>query len=140
MTDYDRLILEIWTNGSILPEDALASAAKILITHFNIFVKPETEEGFHRVPRPEDAEEIRKHLDKSVNELELSVRAANCLRAANIKTIGELVQKTEAKMLKYRNFGKKSLEEIRAVLSGMNLHFGMKLEGYQPPASAAKQE
>ncbi len=134
MTDYDRLILEIWTNGSILPEDAVASAAKILIQHFNIFVRPEAEEELARASRAEETEEIRKYLDKSVNELELSVRAANCLRAANIKTIVDLVQKTEAEMLKYRNFGKKSLEEIKAVLAAMNLNFGMKLDGYEPAA------
>jgi DNA-directed RNA polymerase subunit alpha len=134
MTDYDRLILEIWTNGSILPEDALASAAKILIQHFNIFVRPEAEEELARASRAEETEEIRKYLDKSINELELSVRAANCLRSANIKTIINLVQKTEAEMLKYRNFGKKSLEEIKVVLGAMNLHFGMKLDGYEPAA------
>ena len=135
-TDYDRLILEIWTNGSILPEDALASAAKILIRHFNIFVKAEADEDLARAARTEEAEEIRKYLDKTVNELELSVRAANCLRAANINSIAELVQKTEAEMLKYRNFGKKSLEEIKAVLGTMNLHFGMNLEEYQLAGSS----
>lgn len=139
-TDYDRLIMEVWTNGGILPEDAMASAAKILIRHFNIFVKAETEEDLARAQRTEETEELRKYLDKSVNELELSVRAANCLRAANIKTIGELVQKTEPEMLKYRNFGKKSLEEIKAVLKGMNLHLGMKLEGYQPAAAPETNE
>lgn len=136
MTDYDRLIFEIWTNGSILPEDALAAAAKLLIRHFTIFVKGEGEEEAGRGARAEESEELRKYLDKSVNELELSVRAANCLRAANIKSLGELVQKSEPEMLKYRNFGRKSLEEIKAVLKTMNLHLGMKLEGYQPPAAA----
>lgn len=130
-TDYNRVILEIRTNGGILPEDALASAAKILIRHFNIFVKAEADEEYARAARSEEAEEIRKYLDKTVNELELSVRAANCLRAANISSISDLVQKTEAEMLKYRNFGKKSLEEIKAVLNGMNLDFGMDLSEYQ---------
>ncbi|RJP68471.1 MAG: DNA-directed RNA polymerase subunit alpha [Candidatus Abyssobacteria bacterium SURF_17] len=139
MTDYDKLILEIWTNSSILPEDALAAAARILIRHFNIFVKSETDEEMARTSRAEVLEEARKYLDKSVNELELSVRAANCLRAANIKTIAELVQKSEAEMLKYRNFGKKSLDEIRAVLVGMNLRFGMKLDGYQPTAAPGEE-
>ena len=130
-TDYNRVILEIWTNGGILPEDSLASAAKILIRHFNIFVKAEADEDYGRAARSEEAEELRKYLDKTVNELELSVRAANCLRAAGISSIAELVQKTEAEMLKYRNFGKKSLEEIKAVLIGMNLDFGMDLSEYQ---------
>lgn len=137
MTDYNRLILEIWTNGGILPEDAIASAAKILIRHFNIFVKAEADEEYARAARSEEAEEIRKYLDKTVNELELSVRAANCLRAADITKIVDLVQKTEAEMLKYRNFGKKSLEEIKAVLQSMNLDFGMDLSEYQ--ASAGKK-
>jgi DNA-directed RNA polymerase subunit alpha len=139
-TDYDRLILEIWTNGGILPEDALAAAAKILIRHFNIFVKGEGEEDAARSARTEETEELRKYLDKSVNELELSVRAANCLRAANIKSLGELVQKSEPEMLKYRNFGKKSLDEIKVVLKTMNLHLGMKLEGYQPANATEQQE
>lgn len=139
-TDYDRLILEIWTNGGILPEDTLAAAAKILIRHFNIFVKGEGEEDSGRAAGTEESEELRKYLDKSVNELELSVRAANCLRAANIKSLGELVQKSEPEMLKYRNFGKKSLEEIKAVLKTMNLHLGMKLEGYQPASAGSEQE
>jgi len=127
ITDYNRLILEIWTNGGILPEDALASAAKILIRHFNIFVKAEADEDYSRAARSEEYGEIRKYLDKTVNELELSVRAANCLRAADIGKIEDLVQKTEAEMLKYRNFGKKSLEEIKGVLLGMGLDFGMDL-------------
>jgi len=139
-TDYDRLILEIWTNGSILPEDALASAARILIKHFTIFVKAEADEDLARAALTEEAEEIRKYLDKTVNELELSVRAANCLRAAKIGTIFDLVQKTEPEMLKYRNFGKKSLEEIKAVLNSMNLDFGMNLEGYKLPGSSEKAD
>jgi DNA-directed RNA polymerase subunit alpha len=130
ITDYNRVILEIWTNGGILPEDALASAAKILIRHFNIFVKAEADEEYARAARTEEAEEIKKYLDKTVNELELSVRAANCLRAANISKISDLVTRTEAEMLKYRNFGKKSLEEIRGVLHNMNLDFGMDLSEY----------
>ncbi|RJP20124.1 MAG: DNA-directed RNA polymerase subunit alpha [Candidatus Abyssobacteria bacterium SURF_5] len=140
MTDYDRLILEIWTNGGILPEDALAAAAKILIRHFTIFVKGEGEEDAGRSSRAEESEEMRKYLDKSVNELELSVRAANCLRAANIKSLAELVQKSEPEMLKYRNFGKKSLEEIKLVLKSMNLHLGMKLEGYQAASASEQRE
>ncbi len=140
MTDFDRLVLEIWTNGGVLPEDALAAAAKLLIRHFTIFVKGEGEEDAGRAARAEETEEMRKYLDKSVNELELSVRAANCLRAANIKSLAELVQKTEPEMLKYRNFGRKSLDEIKAVLKTMNLHLGMKLEGYQPAAASSETE
>ena len=136
-TDYNRVILEIWTNGSILPEDALASAAKILIRHFNIFVKAGADEELARTARSEETEEMRKYLEKTVNELELSVRAANCLRAADITSIADLVQKTEAEMLKYRNFGRKSLEEIKHVLNGMNLDFGMDLEEYH---SAVEKE
>jgi DNA-directed RNA polymerase subunit alpha len=129
-TDYNRVILEIWTHSGLLPEDALASAAKLLIRHFNIFVKAEEDEDYSRTARSEESEEVRKYLDKTVSELELSVRAANCLRAANIKGIADLVQKTEPEMLKYRNFGKKSLEEIKAVLIGMGLDFGMDLSDY----------
>jgi DNA-directed RNA polymerase subunit alpha len=139
-TDYDRLILEIWTNGGVLPEDALASASRILIKHFTIFVKAETDDDLGRTALTEEAEEIKKYLDKAVNELELSVRAANCLRAAKIATIADLVTKTEAEMLKYRNFGKKSLEEIKAVLNTMNLRFGMNLDEYQLAGASDKDE
>lgn len=139
-TDYDRLILEIWSDGSVLPEDALASAAKILIKHFSIFAKAEADEDMARAARTEEVEEMKKYLDRTVNELELSVRAANCLRAAKIGTIADLVQKTEAEMMKYRNFGKKSLEEIKVVLDTMNLYFGMNLEEYKISDSSEKGE
>jgi DNA-directed RNA polymerase subunit alpha len=139
-TDYDRLILEIWSDGSILPEDALASAAKILIKHFTIFVKAEAEEDLARAARTGEVEEMKKYLDRTVNELELSVRAANCLRAAKIGAIADLVQKTETEMMKYRNFGRKSLEEIKVVLNTMHLHFGMNLEEYKISGSSEKDE
>jgi len=127
-TDYNRLILEVWTNGTITPKEAVIEAAEILQKHLSIFV---TFEGFEEEEVPELSEEekkLRENLKMSVEELELSVRAANCLRAANIKTIADLVQKTESEMLKYRNFGKKSLNEIKEVLAEMGLTLGMKLD------------
>ncbi len=129
MTDYDRLILEIWTRGSMNPKEALLTAAHILQKHLEIFT------AFGELPAEEGAEEeealspdVLDKLRMPVSELELSVRSANCLREAKIKTIGDLVQKGEAEMLKYRNFGKKSLAEILSLLKGMGLSFGMKLD------------
>jgi len=127
-TDYDRLNLEVWTNGCITPQEAIARAAKIIKDHMFIFInfeeEPETEE-----PQVDSKQEaINENLQKSVDELELSVRSYNCLKNANIKTIGELVQKTEAEMLKTKNFGRKSLNEIKEILQDMGLHFGMKLD------------
>lgn len=129
MTDYDRLILEIWTNGAINPKEALLHAAHILSKHlevFSVFGELPAEEG---APEEESfsAEALEK-LRTPVAELELSVRSANCLREAKIKSIADLVQKTEAEMLKFRNFGKKSLAEIQEILSGMGLSLGMKLD------------
>jgi DNA-directed RNA polymerase subunit alpha len=128
-TDYDRLILEVHTNGSVHPEDALSQAAQILRDHLQVFI------NFHDEPVqevPTQSEEIQKlvdNLNRSVDELELSVRSYNCLKNANIRTIGELVQKNEAEMLKTRNFGRKSLNEIKEILAGMGLSLGMNLEG-----------
>jgi DNA-directed RNA polymerase subunit alpha len=129
--DYDKLTIEVWTDRSILPSDAVAYAAKILHEHFQLFMK------FVNEPRPDVNEEIpadilrvRQLLEKSVDELELSVRSSNCLRAAEIKTIGDLVQKGEPEMLKYRNFGRKSLKEIQDILSEMGLGFGMDVTPY----------
>lgn len=128
MTDYDRLILEIWTDSSATPEEALLYASNILAKHLEIFVKygelPEEEE----VEEAEEEKELLETLKRPISELELSVRSANCLRAANIKTIGDLVKKTEPQMLKYRNFGKKSLAEITGILKEMGLSLGMKIE------------
>lgn len=128
MTDYDRLILEIWTNKSITPKDALLYAANILQKHLEVFVNfgklPEEEE-------PEETEEDQEFYEKlrqPISELELSVRSSNCLEEAKIKTIGELVQKTEMEMLKYRNFGKKSLAEINNILKERGLSLGMKID------------
>ncbi|MBN2097249.1 MAG: DNA-directed RNA polymerase subunit alpha [Candidatus Omnitrophica bacterium] len=128
MTDYDRLILEIWTNGSIAPKDALLYAANILQKHLEPFV------GFGKLPEEEEEQEsdedqeLYEKLRQPISELELSVRSANCLEEAKIKTIGDLVQKTEMEMLKYRNFGKKSLAEINEILGRLGLSLGMKLD------------
>jgi len=129
--DYDKVTLEVWTDASILPQDAVAVAAKILRDHFNLFIhfeEPIEEEVEEEVN--EDIMRIRRMLDKSVEELELSVRSSNCLRAAEIKTIGDLVQKSEPEMLKFRNFGRKSLKEIQDILGEMGLSFGMDTTPY----------
>ena len=137
-TDYDKLVLDVWTNGCILPQDAVAQAAKILKDHMFIFInfeeQPEEEE--EEVDR--DAERMYDNLKRSVEELELSVRSYNCLKNADIKTIGELVQKTEAEMLKTKNFGRKSLNEIKEILAEMGLSFGMKLGEDGRPLPAPK--
>lgn len=129
--DFDKLTVEVWTDGSILPKDAVAYAAKVLQDHFAPlinFTEPIVSEEEEEV----DAEKsrIRELLLKSVEEMELSVRSANCLRAANIKSIGDLVQKPESTMLKFRNFGRKSLKEISDILSGYGLQFGMDVTPY----------
>ena len=127
-TDYDKLVLEIWTDGRVTPDDALTMSAAILRHHLDVFVSYdkdliEFEESEKQIDL--EKEELRKKLNISVNEIELSVRAANCLNNANITTVGELAQKTEAEMLKYRNFGKKSLNEIKAKIQEMGLSLGM---------------
>lgn len=130
--DYDKLTLEIWTDGSVIPSDALAYGAKILKDHFALFVHFEEE---IEVEQEEEVDEeflrIKALLERSVEELELSVRSSNCLKAANIKSIGDLVQKSEGEMLKYRNFGRKSLKEIADILQSMNLGFGMDVSKYK---------
>jgi DNA-directed RNA polymerase subunit alpha len=127
-TDYDKLVLEIWTDGRITTDESLTLSAAILRHHLDVFVSydkdlVEFEESEKQID-PE-REELRKKLSISVNEIELSVRAANCLNNANITTVGELAQKTESEMLKYRNFGKKSLNEIKQKLSELGLTLGM---------------
>ena len=127
ITDYDKLSLEIWTNGSVNPADALGLAAKLLKDHMNIFIN--FEEEVETIATEERKPEIRnENLNRSVEELELSVRSYNCLKNANIQTIGELVQKTEAEMLKTKNFGRKSLNEIKEILTSMGLSLGMKID------------
>ena len=130
MTDYDKLIIEIWTNGGILPKDAVLYASNILQRHLDVFVNfgKLPEEDMAPEATDEKEAELYKRLAQPVSELELSVRSANCLREAHIKTLGELVKKTEMEMLKYRNFGKKSLMEITNILKEMGLAFGMEVD------------
>ncbi len=136
VTDYDRLALEVWTDGSVTPQDAVAYAAKIIKEQLTVFINfDETEEPMP-VEAPKEEAKLNENLFRSVDELELSVRSANCLQQANIKTIGDLVQRTEAEMLKTKNFGRKSLKEIKEILAEMGLSLGMKLENW-PPRTAA---
>jgi len=128
-TDFDRLNLEVWTNGAVSPADAVAYAAKILKDQLTIFINFE-ELSEAAAPSIEEPEPLNPNLFRSVDELELSVRSANCLQNANIRYIGELVQKTEAEMLKTKNFGRKSLNEIKEVLTSMGLSLGMALESF----------
>ncbi len=139
VTDYDKLMLEVWTDGSITPRDAVSSAALILRDHLDIFIHPDQlGETKPEARREEERREINKNLFRSVNELELSVRAANCLKNANIKTIADLVQKTEMEMLKTKNFGKKSLNEIKEILAEMGLGLGMKLDALSSSDGGSK--
>ena len=139
MTDYEKLIVEIWTDGRIKPEDALAHAAKLLKDHLQIFInfEEEPEEAISEVDS--EKEKMRELMGRSVDELELSVRSSNCLKNANIKSIGDLVQKSESEMLKYRNFGRKSLNEIKEILTEMGLSLGMKIEGAASEEAKAKK-
>ena len=139
ITDYDKLTLEIWTDGSVFPEDAIAYAAKILKEQMTPFI------NFLEEPEPVEAEEkeegekLNQNLFRPVSELELSVRSANCLKNANITLIGELVQKTEGEMLKTKNFGRKSLNEIKSILEEMGLSLGMKLDNFPAPKQASQE-
>jgi len=137
VTDYDRLLLEIWTSGAMSPKDALLYASNILQRHLDLFVNYGSlpEEPEEEAPAAVD-EELQEKLKTPIGELELSVRSANCLREAKIHTIGELVGKSSQELLKYRNFGKKSLAEIEELLSGMGLALGMKSEGQPSQAEA----
>jgi len=140
VTDYDKLTIEIWTNGSITPQDALGLAAKLVKDHMQIFIQFE-----EKAEPTEEVTEVRhdaviEHLNKSVDELELSVRSYNCLKNANIRTIGELVTRSEAEMLKTKNFGRKSLNEIKEILTGMGLSLGMRLDEHGRPVAAAPVE
>jgi DNA-directed RNA polymerase subunit alpha len=140
VTDYDKLTIELWTNASINPKDALGLAAKLVKDHMQIFIQ------FEEKDEPEEeADEVQhdtvlEHLNKSVDELELSVRSYNCLKNASIRSIGELVQRSEAEMLKTKNFGRKSLNEIKEILASMNLSLGMKLDEHGQPVGAGAIE
>ncbi len=134
MTDYDKLSVEIWTDGSVKPEDALAYSAKIMKDQLSIFINfDEESEPQYLEESQDEMDKINENLYRTVEELELSVRSANCLKNAGIKLIGELVSKTEAEMLKTQNFGRKSLNEIKDILSDMGLTFGMKLDEFPDP-------
>ena len=140
-TDYDKLTMEVWTDGSIIPEDAVAFAAKILKEQMTVFInfdeklEPKPEEKSTKAEKPK----FNENLYRSVEELELSVRSANCLKNADINKIWQLVSRTEAEMLKTKNFGRKSLNEIKEVLSEMGLSLGMKIEGFEPPAEDTEE-
>jgi DNA-directed RNA polymerase subunit alpha len=133
VTDYDRLTLEVWTNGSVAPADAIGYAAKILKEQIGVFINFEEGDAVPKTQEIEETSKLNENLFKSVDELELSVRSANCLKNADIRYIGDLVQKTEAEMLKTKNFGRKSLNEIKEILQEMGLSLGMKLENWPPP-------
>jgi DNA-directed RNA polymerase subunit alpha len=134
-TDYDRLVLEVWTNGTVSPADDVGLAATLLRDHLTIFVNAEVETALEGVGEGELPENLAEYLNKSVDELELSVRSANCLKNAGIRTIRDLVQKSEKDMLETKNFGRKSLNEIRDILRPMGLALGMELE----PAEAQNE-
>jgi DNA-directed RNA polymerase subunit alpha len=135
-TDYDKLTVDVWTNGAVTPRDAVSLAAKLIRDHLNIFINLEESADLPQEAQADQprAGSLNEHLDKSVEELELSVRSYNCLKNANIRTIRELVQKTEAEMLKTKNFGRKSLNEIKEILHSMGLSLGMRLD--QPAAQS----
>ncbi len=139
-TDYDKLTLEVWTDGSLTPEDAIAYGAKILKDQLTLFINFEEEPERIEERPAEEAPILNENLYRGVNELELSVRAANCLRNAHIRYIGELVQKTEQEMLKTKNFGRKSLNEIKDILAEMGLSLGMKLDNFTPPEQAPERK
>lgn len=139
-TDFDKLVIEVWTNGAVKPSDAVAFAAKILKEQLSIWINfEESEETTYHAPGS-DEEPLNENLFRSVDELELSVRSANCLQNANITLIGELVQKTEQDMLKTKNFGRKSLKEIKEILSTMGLGLGMKFESWPLMVERWKQQ
>jgi DNA-directed RNA polymerase subunit alpha len=141
-TDYDRLTLEIETDGSIRPENALAYAGKILKEQLTIFINFDEEQAEPETTEDENqrVEPLNPYLDKPVEDLELSVRSANCLKNAEINFIGDLAQKTDQEMLKTKNFGRKSLNEIKALLAQMDLTLGMKFENWRPPTISKKEE
>lgn len=133
ITDYDKLTLEVWTDCSVSPEDSVAYSAKILKEHLQMFINFDEEQIPVEEPEEDEVQKINENLYRSVEELELSVRSANCLKNARIGLIGDLVQRTEAEMLKTQNFGRKSLNEIKDILAEMGLTLGMKLENFPDP-------
>jgi DNA-directed RNA polymerase subunit alpha len=136
-TDYDKLTVDVWTNGSVTPRDAVSLSAKLIRDHLNIFINLEDAGDLQQdAGSDQQRAPLNENLDKSVEELELSVRSYNCLKNANIRTIRELVQKSEGEMLKTKNFGRKSLNEIKEILAGMGLSLGMRLD---QPASQAQE-
>ena len=140
ITDYDKLTMEVWTNGSVSPEDAVSVAAKILQDQLSVFVGFDEDEDDKQSEDETQSEKLNENLFKTVDELELSVRSANCLKHADIKYIGELVQKTEQEILGTKNFGRKSLNEIKEILSEMSLSLGMKLDNFPPRPEEADEE
>ena len=146
MTDYDKLTLEVWSNGAISPQDAIGHAAKLLKDHMTIFINFEEIPEAAEAPEERSMDRISDQLNRSVEELELSVRSYNCLKNAGIQTIGELVQKSESEMLRTKNFGRKSLNEIKEILAGMGLALGMKPDSHgrlvapPPPAPGSIPE
>src|ERR1700681_6239 len=130
MTDYDKLMIEVWTNGAVSPQDSIGYAAKLLKDHMAIFINFEEVPEFVEEPSERAMDKMGEQLNRSVEELELSVRSYNCLKNANIQTIGELVQKTEAEMLRTKNFGRKSLNEIKEILANMGLALGMRIDAH----------
>lgn len=131
MTNYDKLVLEVWTDGSVTPEDAIAYSAKILKDQLSVFINFDERISGEAQGSSASSSDVNENLFKSIDELELSVRATNCLRSANISLVGEIVQRQESEMLKTKNFGKKSLDEIKRVLGDMNLDFGMKIDNFE---------
>jgi DNA-directed RNA polymerase subunit alpha len=140
VTDYDSLTLEVWTDGSVRPDDAIAYAARILQDQLTIFINFEEEPIVMGPEQVEEKPRFNENLYRSIEELELSVRSSNCLKNASIKYIWELVQKTEAEMLKTKNFGRKSLNEIKEILTEMGLSLGMKLEQFPPLQDREREE
>jgi DNA-directed RNA polymerase subunit alpha len=130
MTDYDKLTIEVWTNGAISPQDAIGHAAKLLKDHMTIFINFEEVMETTEEPAERNLDRVSDQLNRSVEELELSVRSYNCLKNAGIQTIGELVQKSESEMLRTKNFGRKSLNEIKEILQTMGLALGMKPDAH----------
>ena len=138
-TDFDKLTLEVWTDGTVAPDDAVAYAAKIIKEQLSIFInREEIEEA--AAPQQSEADKLNEYLWRSVDELELSVRSANCLQNANIHYIGDLVQRSETEMLKTKNFGRKSLKEIKEILATMGLSLGMKIDNWQGPPPPREEQ